>query len=98
MTAIGGLFPLGRIGQMQSIEDWEAEQPALRTLLLVDAVGQHALGHWGAADDELRGLNELAVETQQGQVHSIYHLDGQEIWVITDFARGQTAVLLPEDY
>lgn len=94
----GALFPLGRIGQTQTVEDWEAENPTLRSLLLVEAVGQHGLANWSAADDELRHLNELAVETGEGQVHSIHHLDGQEIWVITDFARGQTAVIFPEDY
>ena len=93
-----GLFELGTIGQTDSVTVWEAEQPERRMLLLVEMVGLHALSDWGEADDELSGLNEQALETGYGQIHSVWRIDGQEFWVITDQQLERTAVLFPEDY
>lgn len=93
-----GLFELGTIVQTDSVDAWEAEQPERRRQLVVGAVGQHALSNWGDADDELSSLNEQSLETGYGQLHSVWLLDDEELWVITDLDAARTTVLFPEDY
>lgn len=67
----------------------------------IDAVlSRHAAGDWGDIANADRGLNELALtEGNEGRLFSVYHFeDGSRLWVITEWDRSYTTVMLPEDY
>lgn len=74
---------------------------ALRTLRLDEvstALVSHAHGDWGDVCPEDRAANEQAL-AHGGRLFSVYH-DGHGVkfWIITEYDRSATTVLLPEDY
>jgi hypothetical protein len=59
---------------------------------------RHVQGDWGDLCDEDKQANEEAVE-QGLRILSSYRLnDGTKIWIITEWNRSATTVLLPEEY
>jgi hypothetical protein len=88
------LFPLGQLlatpGALQAAH--EAGDNLLRYIL------RHAAGDWGdlsAADIKANG--EALKEGTR--LLSAYHLkDGTKIWIITEWDRSATTVVLPEEY
>jgi hypothetical protein len=59
---------------------------------------RHARGDWGDLSSEDRLANERALE-EGTRLLSAYHLKtGQKVWIITEWDRSATTVLLPEDY
>jgi len=55
-------------------------------------------GDWGTLPTEDVQANEEAVE-RSGRILSAYHLsDGTKIWVISEWDRSATTLLLPADY
>lgn len=58
----------------------------------------HMHGNWGELCKEDKELNDLAVE-QGDRILSAYRTSkGVKIWVITEWDRSVTTILLPEDY
>jgi hypothetical protein len=85
-------FPLGPIipspGVTQKIPESE--------VLL--AIQRHALQDWGDVCAEERHANDEALE-ESNRLLSVYHSsEGEEFWVITEWNRSATTVLLPEEY
>lgn len=71
---------------------------ALAGVSIFRLLNRHARGDWGDLSDEDRQQNDQAAVTGQ-RVLSSYRLEtGQRIWVITEWDRSATTVLLPEDY
>lgn len=67
-----------------------------------DALGpylaRHMCGDWGDLDDHDRAANEHAVPAGE-RILSAYRLgDGTRVWIITEWDRSATTVLLPEEY
>lgn len=61
-------------------------------------VARHASGDWGDIHPDDVGLNEQALE-QGERLMSVYPLsDGGRVWVITEWDRSYTTLLLPEEY
>lgn len=61
-------------------------------------VNRHSRGDWGDLSDEDRQHNDLAAIAGQ-RVLSAYPLpDGEKVWIITEWDRSATTVLLPDDY
>ena len=93
-------FELGRIvitpGALGALE--EAQQNALHFLAL------HASGRWGDLDREDRAANDRAIahegdREQQDRVLSAYQTRlGAKLWVITEWDRSVTTILLPGEY
>lgn len=56
--------------------------------------------NWGDLCQEDKELNDDAVKTGEARIFSSYNLDGKDnrIWVITEWNRSVTTLLLPEDY
>ncbi len=55
-------------------------------------------GDWGDLDDEDKKENELSVK-QGFRILSAYNLEnGEKVWVITEWDRSVTTILLPEEY
>ncbi|MBO2984115.1 hypothetical protein [Burkholderia pseudomallei] len=61
-------------------------------------LNRHARGDWGDLPEEDRQQNDLAAVTGQRVLSSYPLPTGQKIWIITEWDRSATAVLLPDDY
>lgn len=61
-------------------------------------LNRHARGDWGDVCDEDRQQNDLAAATGQRVLSNYQFENGLRIWVITEWDRSATTVLLPEDY
>lgn len=67
-------------------------------------LSRHQLGDWSELCDEDKQANEMAVAHEgdpgrQQQVFSAYVLgDGTKIWIITEWDRSATTIVLPEEY
>jgi hypothetical protein len=88
------LFNLGQIvgtpGALQALT--EAEQNPFELL------HRHMTGDWGDLDEEDKEENVLSVE-QGFRILSAYKLEtGTKVWVITEWDRSATTILLPGEY
>lgn len=88
------LFPLGRLlatpGALDSLA--EAETNSLELIM------RHVSGDWGDLDEEDKRENELSLE-HGFRILSAYTLDtGVKVWVITEYDRSATTILLPSEY
>lgn len=61
-------------------------------------LNRHARGDWGDLSAEDLALNDLAAITDQRVLSSYLLGNGQKVWIITEWDRSVTTVLLPEDY
>jgi len=64
---------------------------------------RHINGDWGNVCREDKGHNDAAIEFEgdpdkQQRVLSVYDVGGDPIWIITEWDRSVTTLLLPEDY
>lgn len=92
-------FTLGRVvitTNAQSKLDIEDAANAL--------INRHVQGDWGDLDDEDKHQNDAALlrESQgrpDARLHSVYtDRNGTKFWIITEWDRSVTAIMLPEDY
>lgn len=60
---------------------------------------RHVTGDWGDLDDHDRAANERALLTGE-RLLSSYNLPGtdERIWIITEWDRSATTLLLPDEY
>lgn len=93
MSAV--LFPLGRLvatpGALALLTS-AGENPAA----LLD---RHQAGDWGEVPPEDARENELSVR-EGFRIVSSYPAgdDGAKVWIITEWDRSSTCILLPEEY
>jgi hypothetical protein len=88
------LFELGGVVVTAGAEE------LLATLNLEPAIliARHVTGDWGELCKEDQQENERAVK-KSGRVFSSYALpDNHKVWVITEWDRSYTTILLPEEY
>jgi hypothetical protein len=88
------LFDLGEVVVTAGVEE------LLATLCLEPAmfIARHVTGDWGDLCEQDQETNQDAVE-QGGRVFSSYNLpDNHKVWVITEWDRSYTTVLLPSEY
>jgi hypothetical protein len=65
---------------------------------VIDALARHVTGDWGDVTEHDRQENELSL-AEGYRLFSVYHAtNGTKFWVITEWDRSVTTVLLPEDY
>jgi hypothetical protein len=85
-------FPLG---QLVATSNAAARLPPAE---VASALGRHQSGDWGDLDGEDKQANEDALRNE-GRLLSAYHAaDGTKFYIITEWDRSLTTVLLPEDY
>src|SRR5690348_2838388 len=64
----------------------------------LEYVIQHLQGQWGDLDDHDRLVNDQALE-HGGRLLSSYKVLGEErIWIISEYDRSATTILLPQEY
>lgn len=88
------LFPPGQIvatpGALEALE--RNGEPPLRY------IKRHLSGDWGEVCPEDAQSNQDALQ-EGNRLMSVYSLsDGTKIWVITEWDRSVTTILLPEEY
>ena len=72
--------------------------------LPVDFLTKHQAGDWGELDDFDRKQNEIAVSNEgnpdkQFRILSAYKTKlNEKIWIITEWDRSITTILLPDEY
>ena len=69
----------------------------LNQFTVADAILRHACGDWGDVCDEDRQSNEDALK-HGNRLLSVYKDKDEVFWIITEWDRSVTTVLLPEDY
>ena len=87
-------FPLGRVvatpGALEALA--EAGQSAIKF------IRRHQVGDWGDLPDEDKRENEFSVDRDL-RIFSAYHIArGVKLWIITEFDRSVTTMLLPSEY
>ena len=61
-------------------------------------LSRHRRGDWGDLDSEDKHLNDISVDGE-GRVLSAYTLTtGERIWIITEWDRSVSTLLLPSEY
>ena len=62
-------------------------------------LGRHLSGDWGDLDREDKAHNERALKSGQERIFSSYQVTADlKIWIITEWDRSVTTLLLPEEY
>jgi len=87
-------FPLGQVvgtpGALGALERTGESE--------VDFLARHASADWGELDEEDKAANDYDLENG-GRLLSAYRLnDGSKLWIITEFDRSYTTLLLPQEY
>jgi hypothetical protein len=89
------LFPVGQIVSTPNALDVCAKH----NVHFVSLIERHATGDWGDVSPGDAALNNAAVSGEAtDRLHSVYDVGGDKVWVITEWDRSVTTVLLPEDY
>ncbi len=85
-------FPLGQtVITRNALARLQAED-------VYQALARHARGDWGDLDPEDVAENELSI-TEGCRLLSAYtDRNGMKFWIITEWDRSVTTVLMPEDY
>jgi len=65
---------------------------------ILNALSRHVRGDWGELDKEDREANELALKNGGRLLSSYRSTQNITYWVITEWDRSATTILLPEDY
>ena len=86
------LFPLGQL---------VATPNALAHIAREDidaAIARHVCGDWGSLDDDDKDANNRALEQGTRLLSAYESKQGIRFWIITEWDRSVTTILLPEDY
>ena len=85
-------LPLGEI-----VATTNAISQVANSAILI-GLGRHACCDWGEVCPEDWELNDYAYANDQ-RVHSVYSTgSGLKFWIITEWDRSITTILMPEDY
>lgn len=64
----------------------------------LEFLARHQSGDWGDCDKMDKKSNDLAL-LNGSRIFSVYHTkDGEKLWLITEWDRSSTTILLPEEY
>lgn len=65
---------------------------------MLAAIARHVSGDWGEVPSEDAALNDQAVQVGDRILSAYVASDGARFWIITEWDRSYTTVLLPEEY
>ena len=85
-------FDLGRV---------VVTRAAVEVLLPADmfgALGRHIHGDWGDVDEEDWQANDVSLQEGTRLLSAYHTASGIKLWVITEWDRSLTTILLPSDY
>lgn len=73
----------------------DAEVPYVE---MYEALARHATGDWGEVCDEDKKSNDRALRTRDRLLSAYTTKNGVKFWIITEWDRSVTTVLLPDEY
>ena len=89
---------LFKLGQIVTTANFANTLGDAHTKEAQSALGRHRMGDWGDCCDEDSKPNDDALKNGE-RLLSVYHAEtGTKFWIITEWDRSVTTVLLPEDY
>ena len=97
------LFELGKVVMTSGVKERMEQDPSMRSFL-DGCLKRHSVGEWGCLDEEDKEMNDAALEverTGEGEpdsLMSVYRKNNTEYWIITEWDRSITTILLPEEY
>ena len=91
----GQTAPKFLLGQIVSTPNALNQIPNVEIL---NALARHVKGDWGTLDAEDWQTNDLAVAEGNRLLSAYDSQKGIRFWIITEWDRSVTTVLLPEDY
>jgi hypothetical protein len=71
---------------------------ALSSEKVRDALRRHANGDWGELDEHDRKANDQALQDGARLLSAYTDINGIKFWIITEWDRSATTILLPEEY
>lgn len=89
---VKGQFALGQIVASKNAAD------TLNAEDILTAIKRHAQCDWGDLTEDDRALNDLSLVDDARLLSAYVDRNGTKFWVITEWDRSVTTVLLPEDY
>lgn len=94
------LFGLGQLvatpGALEAMRETEGVDPYA---VINQLLHRHVAGDWGDLGDDDKAANDKAVLDAEDRILSAYNLaNGARVWIITEWDRSATTVLLPEEY
>ena len=90
--ALESLFSLG-----QTVMTWSAHE-TLDPLDVINCLKRHATGDWGEVCEEDFEANQDALKEELRLLSVYTDRLGTKFWIITEWDRSATTVLLPSDY
>ena len=87
---------LGKTVATAGVSNWVKNNPSTMDAVIA-ALHRHENGDWGEVDKEDWELNNQAVESGN-RLLSSYVIEGEKIWIITEWDRSSTTVLFPSEY
>ena len=87
-------FPLGQIVATPAAIEAMAESGQTPQFFL----DRHVSGDWGQVDAEDWQSNDEALKDGTRLLSAYTTLKGRKLWIITEWDRSATTILLPEDY
>jgi len=90
----GKKFELGQLVVTSGV----AELMETTKLDVLALTRRHQRGDWGDLDPFDRRLNDEALRTGEERLFSAYETEEGRIWIITEWDRSVTTVLLPKEY
>ena len=93
-------FPLGRTMMTRGVQDVlnDPTDPRLTTQLLLSLFDRHQAGDWGEVSQGDRALNDSALQDGDRLLSAYILPNGVKVWVITEWDRSVTTILLPDEY
>jgi hypothetical protein len=91
----GQRFPLGQVVMTPGVAEL-AHQGRLDPLVYLR---RHRCGDWGELDNGDRRQNDRALQSGQDRLFSSYEVASHlKLWIITEWDRSVTTLLLPDEY
>ena len=95
-------FPLGQIVSTPAAIEFLADNDRANAgaALSQKLLGRHQSGDWGDMGDEDKRTNDgsLGAGEDAGRIFSSYNVGDGKVWIITEYDRSVTTILLPSDY
>ena len=91
------LFPLGQLYATPGALEILGEDEAVRFDAIDQLLQRHARGDWGEVCEEDAEANRAAVR-EESRILSVYKIEKQTVWIITEADRSATTILLPDEY
>lgn len=89
-------FNPGREVMTRAVSQWAAQEPT-RYKAIIKCLGRHLVGDWGEVCPEDAQANEDGLKYGD-RLMSVYTVDDQKLYIITEHDRSVTTILFPSDY